>query len=495
MRTISTLTEATNTKSGRHVQYIHPCIQPVHQQSCFAYWTHSSNDTDVCGGVNDNTEGVPSPLHPNLVTASGSTLRIYTVATSHTTDDSTPTPTSTIVSTNNNTNNNNSTSTLKLSSSHECAGTIISIHPLPSSFPGYHNLLIGFGGQPRFSIVIPPHRNPTDHPPPTQLLSAPPTHTSTPRDDTTTSDGSDDEEQDISRSASSQTYHGFDSSRDTLRTTSLVDLSTALSAALYGSITPLTEMDSVSTVSEPRGGRSTVAVILGGGCAVCIFSVCGESVVDEPYLLPLRMLKSRVASSSAKTSTSTATRLSEKHSKYKNHNSHHNSNSHTHDGDTDPLNVKKLSTGYGDILDIIFLRNYRTPTICILHGTQTHPGRLGNTGGRRRARLVVTCVGFAEDPVRHARSTVLWTTSAGMKGVVPACCRMLYPVGGTNVNGNGNGGLLVCGPNHLTWLNGGFGGLTGAQPSTHTHLGSNSWGGGSGLGVLGVRFNPEPLSC
>jgi len=87
------------------------------------------------------------------------------------------------------------------------------------------------------------------------------------------------------------------------------------------------------------------------------------------------------------------------------------------------------------------------------------------------------CLGY------RAARVVLWSTSAGMKGGASGVFLDAVPHRRDE----------LCGPNHLTWLNGGFGGLTGAQPSTHTHLGSNSWGGGSGLGVLGVRFNPRSV--
>lgn len=213
------------------------------------------------------------------------------------------------------------------------------------------------------------------------------------------------------------------SSPTLLLASSLLDLTQALQDNTYGSITPLEQDLIASTVQEKN--IATTSVILGGGIAVALITLTYNSqtgwLASQPYLLPLATLKTSISTarnskglnesmttSSSNTSTSAAA-----------------------------SNSPSISTGFGDILSVIFLPGYIEPTILLLHsnplhhGGQAWSGRLGRPHYKPGTRygLLVTAISVT---IYHSQSAVLWSvevpadahtlTSVGKTGAMVVCC-------------------------------------------------------------------------
>ena len=222
-----------------------------------------------------------------------------------------------------------------------------------------------------------------------------------------------------------------------LLSSSLLDLTQALTDSAFGSLTPLDHDLIAATVAWKRNDGATVSVILGGGVAVACIDIqrckkLGGWLASEPYMLPLQSLHpSLKRAQSAKlqsilggaggiggTAASSAVNAS---------------------------NVASIATGFGDIISAAWGKKYTEPTVVLLHSSpashgRVWPGRLGRPHWQPATRfgLLVTAISVT---VAHQRSAVLWSVE------VPADAISVYSVGE-------RGFLIVC-TNSLLFVNNG----------------------------------------
>ena len=300
-----------------------------------------------------------SNIKPNLVTACGSTLTIFNVQSK-------------------------SDSGLELQIVTRCslAGNVVSLHTLPAAAKSlaHDELMIGFAGHPRISIV---HLEIM----PRYLLSA-------------------SSIMDLSSVVIKESLGATHPLEQDLQ-------ATVKTPPIYQSTTTTT-----STASHDHGTSMTGAVIVGGGVSVVVFDIlrgepaalyndsqlpklaeeqqlqveekllysCEKDVEftakqlwcytsETPYVLPLRLLSNQFYPSSPMSAAD-----DDKKSK-----NPKDANIATGTLDLNNKSDLKVSTGWGEIFQVVFLEGYTTPTLAILHGYRVAPGRMA--GGSIQAAV------------------------------------------------------------------------------------------------------------
>ena len=157
-------------------------------------------------------------------------------------------------------------------------------------------------------------------------------------------------------------------------------------------------------LSSFRSRVRTAAVVLGGGVSVAVFQLHRDQSSDawssDPFILNLRELSSTMGFLVGLTAPlrGTNTDLSASRSRGKGNNQ--NKSSHS-------SNEASICSGFGDILDIVFLSGYASPTIAILHAPRgvTWSGRLSSSS----TALAITAISVT---VEHKSSVILWSCGA-----------------------------------------------------------------------------------
>ena len=327
---------------------VHPCLLSLTEGTRgveFSCWAHITNSTS-------------SDKHlPNLVTASASTLTVYSVD-----------PT---------------TGTLRVEHLFgNLAGSLVFLAPLQATASHIPDaLLAGFSGQPRMTVL-------------------------------TVTDG-------------------------LLQAVSLLDLQPFLQ-----SFTSTTTEDMQVASLQQRPGLVTVACILGGGEALVVLEIAytavaaagGAWVAVEPYSVPLAALALPHLSSSSSAL------------------------------------VGGMSTGFGDMISLVFLQDYLEPVVVVLHtapGGRVATGRLGREAESKAcaAPLYATALSVS---VTHHRTAVLWSR--------PVTADALYLCGmGPNL-------LLCVGANTIMILD--------AMGQVAQVMAVNGWAGSTCPSSLTVKPNP-----
>lgn len=368
--------------------------------SAWAYLTRPRPPPPSSSGDDDGESG-PSPPLPNLVTAQSNSLRVYTVLPH--------------------------AGTLALTAVYDnLAGTICSLDAIPNGTSAgsdgdggegdvgenvensslfaeeeedddglyeifadgngsdknnrrkacqYDGLLLGFAGHPRLSVVYP---------------SAP---------------------------MVSGGLHSGVGQGGVLLASSIVDLTPALVEKSMGGSSFL-EQDIIVAVSAKEGDDDvdpTVSVVLGGGVAVASFSLpkgprpdVGDDatarssswwrVASEPYVLPLPLLAGKIRDLGGVSGQNLVATAAQTQGR----------KGHQQTAAAQPASgmLPTLSHGFGDVVDIAFLKGYTEPTLLILHsnprrgGGRVWPGRLGRT---------------AEVPLSTSTTSTVKTTTSAMK--------------------------------------------------------------------------------
>ena len=275
----------------------------------------------------------------------------------------------------------------------DLAGNVISLHVLPGG-DSVDELLVGFSGLPRLSVV--------------KLVES---------------------EEDGSLM---------------LRASSIIDFTSSLYSMSMGANAPLLEEDLLVCVnscplgidedeSSYRSRVRTVASVLGGGVSIAVFQVfrdqSGDSWSSDPYILNLCELSNTMGFLIGLTAPLSGTSVDLSASRSKVLGPHQSKLNPT-------LNETSICSGFGDILDIIFLSGYSSPTIAILHAPRglTWTGRLSSSP----TALAVTAISVA---VEHKTSVILWSC-----GAVCNDSRYIIPVP------QPLGGCLVFSPNVVSHI-------------------------------------------
>lgn len=317
------------------------------------------------------------------------------------------------------------------------AGNIIELHVLnrkgesSQASASMVELLIGFAGLPRLSVV--------------QLI----------------------DNINYNNNVNAEYYSTSMNKRWQLKSTSIVDFTSSVISAAVGAMGPLSDGsesnlmacvddDSISTNNKNvRKDTHTAAVVLGGGVAIAAFQIvrdvnlnvniqnadCKKKTSDlyteEPFVLNLQELSHSMAwllgltNTLANNNDGNSTSFNAANMN-KNKRGHAQQYSNLKKGGGHS-NEKSISTGFGDILDIIFLTGYSAPTIAVLHAPR------GQTWSGRMAfgvhPLAVTAIALT---IEHKRAVVLWSC-----GALPCDARSILaapqPVGG----------CLVISPNSI----------------------------------------------
>ena len=329
---------------------------------------------------------------PNLITASASTLHIYT--------------------------HNPYNGQLRLEYSYpHIAGTIVSLSTLSSrSDHETDALLIGFGGHARLSVVT--------------------------LDVLLQQQQEEEEEEEVSPSLTT-TAQSEPPTRNLLQAICLLDFISVWNEHSCGATC---QEDAIFTMLE-AGGRTknratTVAAILGGGVAIAVTEIVAELLPNkaggggeeqrgnhgwfarEPYILPLVSLSTQLPHLRRSA-------MSELDS------------SHQQQQQQQSSDASSMVTGWGDIFDAIFLSAYSTAeTLVLLHsapGGTTHVGRLARENTLGPPPLYLTALSIS---VPHARTALLWSLP------MTSDARTLHPL----QNGSG---CLVMGTNSITCVDAG----------------------------------------
>ena len=210
-----------------------------------------------------------------------------------------------------------------------------------------------------------------------------------------------------------------------LLATSLLDFTSIVIDNSFGSTSPL-EQDLMASLFQTKKSV-TLTVILGGGVAVASVQLYHHSaatpdgekpgwMAGEPFTLPLQSL----CKSTQKEKSNPLAAV----------------------GAAAPIKdlTQSITTGFGDIVDVKFLTDYKEPTMLILHSGphgRTWEGRLGREDERSGTPygLVATAVSVT---VNHKQSAVLWSVqvpsdalqiqSMGKQGSLVICANSIVAI-------------------------------------------------------------------
>jgi hypothetical protein len=231
----------------------------------------------------------------------------------------------------------------------------------------------------------------------------------------------------------------------------------------------------VSSSHNNKMNNNTGVAIVGGGVALVAFDILRGELIDnssnnnnkvfgcytsEPYMLPLRALSEHFSVSAGIQSSATVTTAQQLKT------ANISSGVLLEAKHTDAsLNVfttaanKSISTGWGDILDVCFLEGYSTPTIAVLHGYQTWSGRMAGGAIQSQSFSATNKV------LKYLAITAVSITTSQKRSVLLWHCTKI-PVDTTTIHychsHQGGGAILAISPNVICYIDASMGQLKAA---------------------------------